>query len=72
MQVETEVVHTVVAVGETEVDVTSTERYVFRLIDLMAIGTGNGRVIEGFTAAALQHTALQPYLISTREHGDIV
>ena len=76
VQGETQVVHTVVAVGEAEVDVPSAELNGLHLVGSLAItlvvGIDNGGIVERLAALTLQHTTLQPYLIGAREHRHIV
>ena len=69
MQVETEVVHAVVAVGEAEVDVAPTELHSLCLLEDLTQSRGifaeDRRVVDRLTAFAFQHTALEPNLEST-------
>ena len=76
MQGEVQVVHTIVAVGETEIDASATECHlltiVLALAVLLVIFGKNGGVIDGIAVLTLQYAALKPYLIGTRENGNIV
>ena len=76
MQVETQVVHAVVAVGEAEVDAASTELHLLLVVLIMVVFlvvfSHDGGVIEGLAFLALQYAALQPYLISTGKYWHVV
>ena len=72
MQREAEVVHAVVAVGETEIDVATAEGDGLRGIVALSVAADDRRVVDGLAASAFQHAALQPYLIGTGKYGDIV
>ena len=76
MEGETQVMHAVVAVGEAEIDVASTELHGLSLVKGLAIlgiiGIQDRGVIHRFTIAAFQDTALQPDLIGAGENGNIV
>ena len=67
---------TVVAVRESEINVTSAEFHLmilvfFETISLL-ISSQDGRIIDRLSVLSFQHTALQPHLISTRQHRHIV
>ena len=66
MQVEAEIVHTVVAVGEAEIDVAPAEIHALCLLENLTQGRGifpeDRRIVDGLAAFSFQHTALQPYL----------
>ena len=67
MQTEAQVVHTIVAIGETEIDVASAELHLstnlmFTAV-LLVMGIHNGRVVERLTVLSFEDTTLQPYLI---------
>ena len=64
--------HTIVAVGESEVDVSSAEFYRFNLALRLIVGTDNRRVIHGLSALAFQHAALYPNLERARQNGHVV
>ena len=64
--------HTIITIGEAEVDIASAELYLLRLVLLLMIGADDRRVVHGATIGTLQHTALQPYLIGSCQYRDIV
>ena len=72
MERETQVMHAIVAVGETEIDVASAELDGLHLTVIVLIATDDRRIIDGFTTFTLQDAALNPYLIGARQYWDIV
>ena len=72
MERETQVVHAIIAAGETEVDVASAELNSLNLVVCMLVFADDWRIVDWGSALAFQYTALNPYLISTRQHGDII
>ena len=69
------VVHAVVAVRETEVDVVAAERHgVFDSFVLapVLVCPDDGRVIDGLRIGTLQHAALLPYLVGAGQHRYVV
>ena len=76
MQVETQIVHTIVALRESEIDVSSTEFHVLPVQTtvpiLFVVNVQDRRIIDGVTFVSLQHAALLKHLISTRKNGYVI
>ena len=68
--------HAIIAVGEAEVDVASTEFHLFSLVQVQSfdilIGREDGGIVDGLATGTFQHTALDPHLISPREYRHVI
>ena len=66
----------VVAIWETEIEIATAEFHLVYALALLThttvVSLQDGRVIHGVTVAGLQHTALQPHLVRSRKHGNII
>ena len=68
--------HAIIAVGESEVDVASTELNLFSLVQVQSfdilIGREDGGIVDGLATGTFQHTTLDPHLISSREYRNVI